>query len=539
MHLTTTLIAASAWTGAVLASPISDITTTPKSAYAPVSVSCPDESLNRVASGLHPSESAYISSRRANADTALAAWIKKVDPSFDTTTLPVVGLAVSGGSFRSMLTGGGVVQAFDSRDSNSTTSGIFQGLTYFSSLSGGSWLLSSLIGNNWPTVSDLRDNLWGPNLANNLFLPGGSNATQNDKKIANDIGAKAKAGFPTTIADSWGRLLSYQLFKGADGGAAKRLSALKTYTNSTAYDVPLPILTSVGVLPNACAGPANSTQYEFTPYEFGSWDQGVNAFTNVGYLGTRMKNNSPASNQCTTHFDNLGFVASSSSDYFGGVCGETTGLVAAAIGFLQTLVSTAKGAKTVTYAALPNPFYKSAGSPLLSARPQIHLTDGGLSGQEDPIWPFLQKARDVDFLIINDNSADTAQNLPNGTSLRQTWQRAKKVGLLKMPEIPPVKTILAKRLNTQATFFGCNEPYTMTIVWIPNVPYISGTNTSTSQVQYTQEQTASLINNGNHVATQNGNTQWPVCLACAMQKKTGTTLPASCAACFKKHCYTP
>ena len=70
-----------------------------------------------------------------------------------------------------MLETAGVVQAFDIRDSNVGTGGVYQGLTYQSGLSGGSWFLSSLAGNNWPTVTSLKTGLWEQAFETSLLVP--------------------------------------------------------------------------------------------------------------------------------------------------------------------------------------------------------------------------------------------------------------------------------------------------------------------------------------------------------------------------------
>jgi lysophospholipase len=50
-------------------------------------------------------------------------------------------LTTSGGGLRSLLSGAGVVQGLDSRDSNVSTSGLYEALTYQTGLSGGSRML--------------------------------------------------------------------------------------------------------------------------------------------------------------------------------------------------------------------------------------------------------------------------------------------------------------------------------------------------------------------------------------------------------------
>lgn len=103
--------------------------------YQPVSTECPERPLVRDATELSTQESDYISSRKEKADEALAAWLEK-HGSFNTDSQPTVALASSGGGYRALLSGAGVVQAFDARDSDTDVSGLYQALTYHSGLSG-------------------------------------------------------------------------------------------------------------------------------------------------------------------------------------------------------------------------------------------------------------------------------------------------------------------------------------------------------------------------------------------------------------------
>lgn len=140
------------------------------SSYAPETVQCPSTPLVRPANGISSQESDYISSRKSKADRGLARWLRK-QGKFSTSSQPVVGFSSSGGGYRALLETAGVFSAFDSRDTNLGTSGIFQGLTYQAGLSGGSWFLSSLAGNNWPTVSSLKTGLWEQAFQASLIAP--------------------------------------------------------------------------------------------------------------------------------------------------------------------------------------------------------------------------------------------------------------------------------------------------------------------------------------------------------------------------------
>lgn len=103
--------------------------------YAPQPVGCPSTPLVRPANGVGSDEASYVKARKAKADVALAAWLKK-QGKFSTSSQPLVGFTSSGGGYRALLETAGVIQGLDIRDSTFNTSGVFQGLTYEAGLSG-------------------------------------------------------------------------------------------------------------------------------------------------------------------------------------------------------------------------------------------------------------------------------------------------------------------------------------------------------------------------------------------------------------------
>jgi lysophospholipase len=138
--------------------------------------------------------------------------------------------------------------------------------------------------------------------------------------------------------------------------------------------------------------------------------------------------------------------------------------------------------------------------------------------------------------LVNDNSGDTDDVWPNGTEILHTYQQAQNHKLTKMPSIPSSSDIVSKKLNKQAIFLGCNDASKVTIVWLPNQKWTYDSNVATSQFQFTVDDTAAMIKNGNGIATQGGDKQWPVCLACAIMHKSARYLPKECKACLEKYC---
>ncbi|MCJ1401194.1 hypothetical protein MMC11_004406 [Xylographa trunciseda] len=541
------------------------------SGYAPRKAQCPSTPLVRPATSLSSQETAYIASRAGPAQKGLAAWLRKTNSAFSTSALPTVALTTSGGGYRSLLSGAGVIQGLDARDSSVGTSGLFQGLTYQAGLSGqflsrryailhstadqadlwvqngpgegGAWLLSSFAGNDYPTITSLKTNLWTQAFEDSLLLPEYLLASLAYAEVTNDILAKESAGFPPTLTDPWGRLLSYQLLNGFDGGVLDTLSGITGLSNFTSFAVPYPIITSLAVktFEGQCFPGPNATQMELHPYEFGSWDNQLSAFTQTAYLGTTLSNGVPFNESCIVNYDNLGYVLGTSSNLFNEACEvvpSATNLSTSLTGDLAAIVETAHTLSTRDeYAVYPNPFHAYPRSSLYESQKDLFLVDGGEALQNNPIWPFIQPYRKVDVILVNDNSADTSNNFPNGSEILTTYVQSLSAGLTKMPVIPSVDTFISEGLNKRPTFFGCNDKTKTTIIYIPNVNYTFPSNEPTSKLQYEPSETSGMIANGVEIINKNGDTMWPTCLACGITKKTGTTLPTACAACFTEYCY--
>lgn len=124
--------------------------------------------------------------------------------------------------------------------------------------------------------------------------------------------------------------------------------------------------------------------------------------------------------------------------------------------------------------------------PQISNFEYITLVDAGLTNQNIPIEPLLIPYRNVDAIIAFDSSADTTYSWPNGTALRQTYERAEILAQtqdvsIRMPKIPSANGFVNGGLNQRPTVFGCDAQNGSTplIVYIPNYPWSYYGNTST------------------------------------------------------------
>jgi lysophospholipase len=529
-----------------------------KEEYSPAKSKCPEakSSLVRDAGRISDLERTYISQRTKHPKTgALTEWFESLSPKgsdlFSKAEIPLIAFSSSGGGYRSMLISAGVIQAMDNRDSKTAVSGLYQSVAYHAGLSGGSWLLGSLVGNGFETISTLSKELWEPGLEKNALSPlspENLDASPDLARVKQDM--LEKASLSPVVTDVWGRFLEFQTIsqkpgRGLGKGIAHLFSDVKHLDAFKSYEMPFPIITALGVENingSICDAPDNATAYEWSPYEFGSWDKGVKAFMSTEFLGTEMVDGQP-SGECEKRLDQMSYIMGTSSAKFNEECGGS--LLSVIYSALEPLVKPAQkpandalSKRRNIFSPWQNPFFKRANSPKVSEYKELFLVDGGQANQNNPLWPLIQPQRGINVIIVSDNSADTDDNWPNGTEIRHTYDLAKSSGLTRMPWVPDANTFIANNLHKRASFFGCRNTNLTTIVFLPNTNYTSfESNPASSKFDYTKEETREMIKNGNLVATQGGDKEWPLCLACGIMHKRHTSqLPHECKACLEKYC---
>ena len=321
--------------------------------YVPTSGNCPSTKPSvRSASTLSDNETSWLEARRKNTIPAMQDLLGRLniaefdvkqyfsDHSSNTSALPNIGLAFSGGGYRACLSGGGAIQAFDSREGNLTTGhlgGLLQAATYIAGLSGGGWLLGSVYVrlrilicdgyrqtlmltkvNNFTTISALQNdkNVW--NFQNSIFdgpQTGGIellNTAGYFEDVYDIVQKKQHANFNTTITDYWGRALSYQLVNATDGGPPFTWSSIRQQPGFSDGQMPMPLLVADSRSPGESLAPGNTSVFEFNPFEFGTWDPSTYGFVDLEFLGTDFNNGSVSGDTCVRGFDNVGFVSISS-----------------------------------------------------------------------------------------------------------------------------------------------------------------------------------------------------------------------------------
>jgi len=559
--------------------------------YAPAEVDCPSTRPSiRSADGLSTAETEWLKKRRPNTVDPMRELLVRANiDGFDAgkyiddhrnnvSALPNIAISWSGGGYRALLNGAGAFAAFDNRTPNATSKGhlggLLQAATYTSALSGGGWMLGSIFANNFTSVQSIQDkkDVW--QFQNNLFKgpPTGGiqvlSTADYFNNLASSVKSKSEAQgeFNTSITDLYGRGLSFQLINAADGGPAYTYSSIQDDTGFSQGNTPMPILLADGRAPGEKIISLNATNYEFNPFEMGTFDPTTYGFVPTKYIGSNFTNGQiDQSQRCVRGFDNLGFVMGTSSSLFNSILLNLGGLGLPGFindlvtGFLDRLGRDNNDIADYT----PNPFrgFNPATNRNANAS-RLTLVDGGLDGQNIPFNPLIQPVRQVDVIFAVDSSADTVEsidpskNWPNGTSLVATYRRAGTpiMNRTSFPFIPGQDTFVALGLNNRPTFFGCNSTNVTEgdnipplIVYLPNAPYAFFSNFSTfEKLEYSLDERNAVIQNGYEVVTQANATRenaanWPTCVACAViarsLERNGQALPQACQQCFTQYCW--
>ncbi|KAF7551095.1 hypothetical protein G7Z17_g5234 [Cylindrodendrum hubeiense] len=549
------------------------------SGYVPAEVSCPSTRPTiRNGSSLSDQEIEWLPKRRNATIPYIRKFLERVSiPDFDSeeylknaetnaTALPNIGIAVSGGGYRAMLSGAGALAAWDIRSDGSqkegNLGGLLQSATYLSGLSGGGWLVGSLMMNNWTSVQESVNypGIW--QLQNSIFEgPEQYSLLGYYDDVFDAVSDKKDAGYERSLTDYWGRMLSYQLINATDGGPAFTWSSIADDEDFKAGNSPLPFIIADGRNPNETIVALNSTVFEFTPWELGSFDPTLNGFVPLKYVGSEFENGKlPSDKRCVRGFDNAGFVMGTSSSLFNQIVtylNQDDSIYVPddvpdfAIDALTTILENIGDDNNDIADWTPNPFkgYNEDES-YIADFDRLTLVDGGEDLQNVPYNPHLRTEREVDVVFSFDSSADTESLWPDGASAIATYERSLEdiSEGSSFPVVPGKNTFRNLGFNSRPTFFGCNATNTTVpaplIVYIPNYPYVYAANISTFQMTINGSELSAIIENGYSVATQLNGTRdsdWPVCVACAMLSRsfdrTNTTVPAKCQDCFESYCW--
>ena len=305
----------------------------PTDSYAPGKVQCPNSDILRVADSISEEEKSWLSGRDKVTNEKLVEFLKyanmsQIDPEdYGNMNKSIhIGLAFSGGGYRAMLNGAGQMSALDERTSGpdggnaSGLNGLLQASTYIAGLSGGSWLVGSIVFNNFTSVEDIvnqKTDIW--NLKHSIVNYGGINVVKTYeyyKGILDDIDDKEDAGYDLSFTDVWGRALAHQFLTTLnDTGASLTFSSVQDWDVFKNHEMPFPIFISDTRAEGTKIINLNSSLTEFNPFEMGSFDKSIYQFAKIKYLGTELSDGD-TNGTCIGGYDNAGYIMGTSSTLF-------------------------------------------------------------------------------------------------------------------------------------------------------------------------------------------------------------------------------
>ena len=205
----------------------------------------------RFGNELYSGERDYLLRRRAKVQTALE---KKLQISLENKYIPTISVVCSGGGYRAML---GSLGSF----SGLQEIGLFDAVTYISTLSGSTWALGLLMSTR-KTVAHLKKYI-AQRLTTDFYRVNSSDA----QLIGNMLAVKiAFYQFVTTV-DLFGSFLAKHLLGGFFGQKCQKVHLSDQIEYIKDGTVPFPIYTAIDARIRAVG---QAPWYEFTPFEIGS-----------------------------------------------------------------------------------------------------------------------------------------------------------------------------------------------------------------------------------------------------------------------------
>ncbi|KAG0668232.1 Lysophospholipase 1 [Maudiozyma exigua] len=554
----------------------------PTDSYAPAQGSCNgNTNLVREASGLSTAETEWLAKRESNTKVALKKFLDRATSKFSDNSIvekifssstPRAGYASCGGGYRGTFIDAGIAAAMDERTVGANEhglGGLLQGMSYMTGLSGGTMFTSTLLFNNWTSVQDIVDqmndgdhSIWDISESPLALATATDTTTQKMfGSILSSIREKYEAGFDVTLADVYGLFTGYYLYPSLPGGGATYLWSdvqdMDTFKNG---EMPMIIELTSAEKTDETAVSLGSTGFEVTPFEFGSWDPTINAFTDMKYLGTEVSNGVPTNeDQCVTGFDNASFFSGASSNIVNYIYYQGNAMYRSAVTTLKSkfLPSNSTVDRIDVNIIRPNPFkdtqYFEGSDNALVDMEGLYMVDGGFGGQNIPFTPLMRKERNLDVVFASDTTFNTADVWPTGSSLVNTYTRQfMEIGKTDaFPYVPDTETMVNLGINKNPTFFGCDSSNLTDlayvpplVVYLPNRAYSFNSNITTWTLTYTKEERLAMIQNGFEIATRNNFTDDPDflgCVGCAVmrrkQEQLGLEWPSECEQCFQRYCW--
>jgi lysophospholipase len=112
------------------------------------------------------------------------------------------------------------------------------------------------------------------------------------------------------VADYWAAALGRQLINRTDGGPEVVFSSIQNTSSFQSFDQPFPIVVIDSRRSGEYIVNINSTLYEVSPYEFGTFDSRINLFVPTKYVGSNLTDSKATNdNICVERFENAALAS--------------------------------------------------------------------------------------------------------------------------------------------------------------------------------------------------------------------------------------
>lgn len=361
-----------------------------------------------------------------------------------------------------------------------------------------------------------------------------------------EVRPKKVQGFPVSFTDYLGKAFVKSLGEAIQNKSVTSLSRMLSDSQSfREFRAPIPIFVA-----NCKNNYLKNVIFEFSPFEFGSWDPLLRLFVKLKYLGSEIREG--IAQRCIVGFDDLGFITATSSSIFNNVLlyiwemtakssKETIRAVKAIMGLfgLRSAENDPRPADLTKVKAdfavyHPNPFldYPTVDS-ILTADDHLYLVDGGEDGENIPLRPLMIPERGLDAIFILDSSSDV-ENYPDGRKLQNVMRQVFPDSNWSFPNLTlPLRKLLA---------FGCYDVDIPVLLYYVNAKHNYQSNTSTFKITYNEAEIAGMLKNGRDVFSSSSSDRYRSCIGCLLLKRTierleGFPYPDFCQECYEEYCY--
>ena len=285
---------------------------------------------------------------------------------------------------------------------------------------------------------------------------------------------------------------------------------------------PIPIFVA-----NCKNGRLKNFIFEFTPFEFGTWEKDGGLFMELKYLGSFIKNG--FTEKCYRQFDDIGFIVATSSSIFNNAIalmwkklsqssllflsrfeyimkifgiGDFNNFPKVNCSFQRDIDRKLQTDYAIYY---PNPFFQYKDKNVtkhITNDKHLYLVDGGVDGENIPLRNLMLPMRKIECIFIIDSSAD-AQNYTNGTKLKNILDILKLDGIEYLQE---KNQSLEFKIRKSHSIFGCSfrpNKYNYTVppilIYYGNHEKVFKSNISTFKSTYSKEEVGKMVQNGRSI----------------------------------------